>query len=70
LSRRASPRISRPLEWRQSQTLDRIGYRGSDTGKQYSFFTNFYKLAARPTAVLYVQRWQITINALLQRVLG
>jgi len=39
--------------------LRRIGYKDPKTQKQYFFFTNNFKLAAKTIADIYKQRWQI-----------
>ncbi len=41
--------------------LRRIVYRDIDTGKQYIFLTNHFKLAARTIADVYKARWQVEL---------
>lgn len=41
--------------------LRRIGYRDQDTGKQYVFLTNNFKLAAKTIADIYKARWQVEL---------
>jgi len=41
--------------------LRRVGYRDSETGKQYVFWTNAFHLAAATVAAIYKQRWQIEL---------
>ena len=41
--------------------LRRIGYKDADTGIQYTFLTNHFKLAARTIADIYKARWQIAL---------
>jgi hypothetical protein len=41
--------------------LPRIVYRDQETGKQYIFLTNHFKLAARTIADVYKARWQIEL---------
>ncbi len=42
-------------------TLRRIGYRDTETGKQYFFLTNIFHLSASTIAEIYKQRWQIEL---------
>lgn len=39
--------------------LRRIGYRDSETGKNYEFLTNNFDLCAQTIAEIYKERWQI-----------
>ena len=39
----------------------RIVYRDQETGKQYTFLTNHFKLAARTIADVYKARWQVEL---------
>ena len=41
--------------------LRRIGYRDQQTGKQYVFLTNHFKLAAKTIADIYKARWQVEL---------
>ena len=41
--------------------LRRIVYRDIDTGKQYIFLTNHFKLAAKTIADVYKARWQVEL---------
>ncbi|WP_292989564.1 IS4 family transposase, partial [Nitrosomonas sp.] len=41
--------------------LRRIVYRDQETGKQYTFLTNHFKLAARTIADIYKARWQVEL---------
>ena len=41
--------------------LRRISYRDQETGKQYTFLTNHFKLAARTVADVYKARWQVEL---------
>ena len=41
--------------------LRRIGYRDQETGKQYVFLTNHFKLAAKTIADIYKARWQVEL---------
>jgi hypothetical protein len=41
--------------------LRRIGYRDAETGKQYQFLTNHFRLTAKTIADIYKDRWQIEI---------
>ena len=41
--------------------LHRIGYRDQETGKQYVFLTNHFKLAAKTIADIYKARWQVEL---------
>ena len=41
--------------------LRRIVYRDIDTGKQYIFLTNHFKLAAKTIANVYKARWQVEL---------
>ena len=41
--------------------LRRIGYKGADTGIQYTFLTHHFKLAASTIAEIYKARWQIEL---------
>ncbi len=41
--------------------LRRIVYRDQETGKQYAFLTNHFKLAARTIADIYKARWQVEL---------
>jgi putative transposase len=41
--------------------LRRIVYRDQETGKQYIFLTNHFKLAARTIADVYKARWQVEL---------
>lgn len=41
--------------------LRRIGYRDAETGKQYEFLTNHFRLSAKTIADIYKDRWQIEI---------
>jgi hypothetical protein len=41
--------------------LRRIGYRDAETGKQYQFLTNHFRLSARTIADIYKDRWKIEI---------
>ena len=41
--------------------LRRIGYRDTDTGKEYVFLTNNFKLAAKTIADIYKARWQVEL---------
>ena len=41
--------------------LRRIGYKDADTGIQYTFLTNHFKLAARTIADIYKARWQVEL---------
>ena len=41
--------------------LRRIGYRDPETGKQYVFLTNHFKLAARTIADIYKDRWKVEL---------
>jgi putative transposase len=57
--------------------LRRIGYKDSETGKQYYFLTNNFKLAAATIAETYKARWQIELffkwikqNLKIKRFLG
>ncbi|MDR2604281.1 MAG: IS4 family transposase, partial [Desulfovibrio sp.] len=45
----------------KSLRLRRIGYRDAETGKQYQFLTNNFRLSARTIADIYKDRWQIEI---------
>lgn len=38
-----------------------IGYRDQETGKQYVFLTNHFKLAAKTIADIYKARWQVEL---------
>ncbi len=42
-------------------TLRRIGFRDSETGRQYEFLTNNFTLSAHTIADIYKQRWQIEL---------
>jgi hypothetical protein len=46
---------------RKSLRLRRIGYRDAETGKQYQFLTNNFRLSAKTIANIYKDRWQIEI---------
>ena len=41
--------------------LRRVGYRDPETGKQYYFLTNNFKLAAKTIADIYKSRWQVEL---------
>ena len=41
--------------------LRRIGYRDAQTGKQYIFLTNNFKLSAKTIADIYKARWQVEL---------
>lgn len=41
--------------------LRRIGFRDPETGKQYYYITNHFKLSAQTIADIYKQRWQIEL---------
>jgi len=41
--------------------LRRIGYKDAQTGKQYVFLTNNFKLAAKTIADIYKARWQVEL---------
>ena len=41
--------------------LRRISYRDQETGKQYVFLTNHFKLAAKTIADIYKARWQVEL---------
>lgn len=41
--------------------LRRIGYRDADSGKQYVFLTNHFRLSAKTIADVYKDRWQIEL---------
>ena len=41
--------------------LRRIGYKDPETGKNYVFITNNFKLSAKTIADIYKERWQIEI---------
>lgn len=41
--------------------LRRISYRDAQTGKQYVYLTNHFKLSAKTIADIYKQRWQIEL---------
>jgi Transposase DDE domain/Domain of unknown function (DUF4372) len=41
--------------------LRRVGYRDSETGKHYVFWTNAFHLGAATIAAIYKQRWQIEL---------
>jgi hypothetical protein len=41
--------------------LRRVGYRDTETGKHYVFWTNAFHLAAATIAAIYKQRWQIEL---------
>ena len=41
--------------------LRRVGYRDPETGKQYYFLTNNFKLAAKIIADIYKSRWQVEL---------
>ena len=41
--------------------LRRVGYKDSETGKQYHYITNHFKLSAKTIADIYKQRWQIEL---------
>ena len=41
--------------------LRRVGFRDPDTGIQYYFLTNNFRLAARTIAEIYKQRWQVEL---------
>ncbi len=41
--------------------LRRVGYKDPETGKQYYYLTNHFKLSARTIADIYKQRWQIEL---------
>jgi len=38
-----------------------VGYRDEETGKQYYFLTNNFKLAAKTIADIYKSRWQVEL---------
>jgi hypothetical protein len=44
-----------------SSPLRRIGYRDTETGKQYVFLTNNFRLSSRTIAAIYKERWQIEL---------
>jgi putative transposase len=41
--------------------LRRVGYKDPETGKQYHYITNHFKLSAKTIADIYKQRWQIEL---------
>lgn len=41
--------------------MRRVGYRDPDSGKQYYFLTNNFKLAAKTIADIYKSRWQVEL---------
>ncbi len=41
--------------------LRRVGYKDPETGKQYFYITNHFKLSAKTIADVYKQRWQIEL---------
>ena len=41
--------------------LRRVGYRDAESGKQYYFLTNNFKLAAKTIADIYKSRWQVEL---------
>jgi len=41
--------------------MRRVGYRDGETGKQYYFLTNNFKLAAKTIADIYKSRWQVEL---------
>lgn len=41
--------------------MRRVGYRDPETGKQYHYITNHFKLSAKTIANIYKQRWQIEL---------
>ena len=41
--------------------IRRIGYKDPETGKQYFYLTNHFRLSARTIADIYKQRWQIEL---------
>ena len=41
--------------------LRRIAYRDQETGKQYTFLTKHFKLAARTIADVFKARWQVEL---------
>ncbi len=45
----------------QTLRLRRIGYKDAETGKQYEFLTNHFRLSARTIADIYKERWQIEL---------
>jgi putative transposase len=41
--------------------MRRVGYRDPETGKQYYYLTNNFKLAAKTIADIYKSRWQVEL---------
>jgi hypothetical protein len=41
--------------------IRRVGYKDPETGKQYYYLTNHFRLSARTIADIYKQRWQIEL---------